>query len=206
MRARALAVLALCALAAGASAEDLSASARVAHLRRALQALAELGDGRLELEAELYQAARGRCGERLRAASLDCLLEVARATCAARGATCLAATDLMLVNLRGADELLDEPTRLRLLRRGGDYHRAVLEALRQRYGVLAAELALEDPAAAAEPPVSAAALAQFCARRDARPEPPRCPAPSATCVPSLPWQRCVAAVAWYVSTSKTESP
>jgi hypothetical protein len=190
-----------------ARAGGYTAEERVAYVRRALAALAALGAARDSLELELATAARQKCGGGTQTPRLACLLEQAEQLCRSPGrgdpATCAAAADVILVNLRGAGELVDEPTRVRLVRTAADYHAALLAELRRRYAALAAELVLEDPAASAEPPISAAAIDRFCAGRDHRPRPPRCDAASPTCVPSLSWQRCAAALAWFALAAPT---
>lgn len=221
----ALIVSTLFALASFARAGGYSAEERVAYVQRALSALAELaapeaagtagtaGSARDRLETELALAARKRCGGGAnQVPKLPCLLEVGAKLCqdgqdgkpaglSKTPETCAAAVDVMLVNLRSAGEFVDEATRVRLVRSATDYHAALLAELRKRYAALAAELVIEDPDATATLPASAASLDRFCARRDHRPKPPRCDQPSATCVPSLSWQRCVAALAWFVTSA-----
>ncbi len=187
-----------------ARAGGYSPEERVAFVQRALSALSALGDGRDRLEAALAAAARQRCGASgNQVPKLPCLLEVGAKLCGGGGygavETCSAAVDVMLVNLRSAGELVDEATRVRLVRGAADYHAALLGELRKRYAALASEWILEDPEAAASAPASAASLDRFCARRDHRHKPPRCDQPSETCVASLSWQRCVSALAWFVT-------
>jgi hypothetical protein len=185
-----------------AVAQRYATTARVGYVRRAIAALVELGAARDDLEQRLYQAVRASCGATSATPALMCALEAGRRSCLDQPASCRIAADVMLVNLRGSSDLLDEATRLRLVRGGGDYHRAVLAELQRRYAALAAELVLAEPDAARELPVSAAAVDRFCARRDLSPSPPRCAAPSPTCVPSLSWQRCVAAVIWFATAAE----
>lgn len=198
------ALLALLVAAAGARAGGYAPEQRAAHVQQALTALVALGEDRDRLETALAAAARQRCGATGdQVPKLPCLLEVGAQLC--RGGSyggaeaCAAAVDVMLVNLRSAGELVDEATRVRLVRGAADYHAALLAELRKRYAALAAEWLIEDPEAAAAAPASAPSLDRFCARRDYRPKPPRCDQPSETCVPSLSWQRCVAALAWFVT-------
>lgn len=196
------------------SSTSYAGDARTAYVARALTAMNSLGAAALRLETALSDAARKRCAARSdQPPRLPCLLELAQKTCAASAAeyggaeTCAAAADVILVNLRSAVDLLDEPTRVRLVRSSTDYHAAQLAALRLRYAALAAELVIQDPDASAEAPASPAAIDRFCAGRDHRPEPPRCNQPSPTCVPSLSWQRCTAALIWLVTTpSSTTAP
>lgn len=198
------ALLALLIMSAGARAGGYAPEQRAAHVQQALTALVALGADRDRLEVALATAARQRCGATgNQVPKLPCLLEVGAQLC--RGGsyggaeTCAAAVDVMLVNLRSAGDLVDEATRVRLVRGAADYHAALLVELRKRYAALAAEWILEDPEAGAVAPASAPSLDRFCARRDYRPKPPRCDQLSETCVPSLSWQRCVAALAWFVT-------
>jgi hypothetical protein len=157
---------------------------RVAYLAAALDAVRGLGDaGRAELERALYQGARDQCRAALGTPVIACTIDVATAACAARGnpAGCAAAADVILTNQRAETEWVDEPTRMQLIGAGTDYHGALLGELDVRYGALAAELALAEPA-----PLTGADLAaridRFCAGRDRGPD----------------WQRCAAALVWYV--------
>ncbi len=187
---------------------DAAALARVRAIAASLAALEASGDAGVALEAELATALRSRCGADPSAVSWSCALATGRAVCEARPtserARCAAAADVVLVNLRAANDWVDEATRVRLVRGATDYHRALLGELERRFAALAAELVLEERALTAELGAragagSAALLDRFCARRDYRPRPPRCQAAAATCVPPLSWQRCVAALVWSIS-------
>jgi hypothetical protein len=175
---------------------------RTAHLQRALDALRALGDaGGQALDRELHAAVRARCrptGSRPPATS--CMALAARGICDRRPdpAGCAAAADIVLTNQHAEPDLLDEATRLRLVRTSADYHAAVLGELRARSALLAAELALAAPQA------DAAAIDRFCVERDRAGS--ACDPRAALCVPSLPWQRCAAALIWFVSTSRGASP
>lgn len=193
---------------ADAGSGDAAALARVRAIAASLAALETSGDAGVALEAELATALRSRCGADPSAASWPCALATGRAVCEARPAnaraSCAAAADVVLVNLRAASDWVDEATRVRLVRGATDYHRALLSELERRFAALAAELVLEERTLAAElgeraGASSAAVLDRFCARRDYRPRPPRCQAAAATCVPPLSWQRCVAALVWAIS-------
>lgn len=204
----ALAVMAPLARAGAEGGVDRAAPERVRAVAAALAALAASGDAGVALEAELASALRQRCGADSSAASWSCAATVGRAVCEARPgaerARCAAAADVVLVNLRAANDWVDEATRVRLVRGASDYHRALLGELELRFAALAAELVLEERTLAAELPEregagSAAVLDRFCARRDYRPRPPRCNVPTATCVPPLSWPRCVAALVWMIT-------
>jgi hypothetical protein len=179
---------------------------RAAHVARALTAVRGLGaDGADELDRALYSAARSQCHADTARPTVTCLIEAARAVCAAPGAAggdrarCEAAADVAITNLRGQAALIDEATRIRLVRGSADYRAALAAELRRRYAVLAAELVLAGSAAALGSAASgdeARAIDELCAHRDRALH--ACEAQDAACVPSLPWSRCVAALVWFV--------
>ena len=173
------ALLVLVALAGVAHAD------RAAHLERALAQLA--ATDAFALDRALYDAIRTRCKT---PAATRCMIDVARAHCAARN--CLAAADVIITNQHAERELLDEQTRVRIVRTAADYHTGVLAELRTRYAILAAELALARPAPLA------AQIDQLCASRDqvAR----RCAPDAPACLGTIAYQRCAAALVWFVST------
>jgi hypothetical protein len=194
---------AICALAVAAALLGLTAGApaaeplpRVEHVTRALAAVRGLGpEGRDRLDRELYVAARARCrADTVATPAVACLIAAARAACAADAdrARCEAAADVVVTNLRASKALVDEGTRLRLVRGSADYRAALAQELRRRYAMLAAELVLHG----ASPAREAAAIDELCAQRDR--EIHACAAGDAACIPSLPWSRCVAALVWFV--------
>ena len=180
------AIVVIGALAAVAHAAP-AGEARVAHLAAALTEL-RAGDP-YALERELHEAIRLRC--RTGGATTSCMIGVARELCGKR--SCLAAADVIVTNQHAERDLVDEPTRMRLVRTSSDYHAAVLVELRARYAILAAELALARPAASL-----ALQIDRLCVERDqiAR----RCASDAAACLGSLPYQRCAAALVWFAST------
>lgn len=188
---RAASVCVLVAVAHAASyatprAGAVTREARIAHLEAALAELAATDP--VALERTVYDAIRTRCGAR---PAVRCMIDVAREACAARG--CLAAADVIVTNQHAERDLLDEPTRLRLVRTSSDYHAGVLAELRSRYVLLAAELALSPPDAHL-----ASRIDRLCVERDrvAR----RCAPGAAACLGSLAYPRCAAALVWFVRT------
>ncbi len=189
-----IAALVLALWPAGATAEPTYAeSARVAHLRAALDALAQLGPARAALEVELNDAVRTKCRVNTTRPTASCMIEVGRATCAAKRdrAACLAAADIMLTNQHAEAALLDDITRMRLVRGSTDYHAAALAEMRARQALLASELVLAPPA---EP---AARIDAFCVARDGQAH--ACEAGAKACVPSLAYQRCAAGLVWFLA-------
>jgi len=171
---------------------------RAAHVEAALAAVRALGPaGRDRLERALYDAARARCHADTARPSVACLIDAARATCAAEpdAARCEAAADVIVTNLRAAPALVDEATRVRLVRGSTDYRAALAGELLRRYAMLAAELALSG----APGDAGGAAIDELCAQRDRVLH--ACAPGDPACVPSLPWSRCVAALIWFVGGS-----
>jgi hypothetical protein len=172
---------------------------RAAYVARALAAVRGLGPaGSDELDRTLYGAARSQCHADTGTPTVKCLIDAARAACAAAGAgggdraRCEAAADVVVTNLRGQAQLIDDATRIRLVRGSADYRTALAAELRRRYAVLAGELVLAGSGGGDE----AAAIDALCAQRDRTLH--ACQPGDAACVPSLPWSRCVAALVWFV--------
>jgi hypothetical protein len=211
----ALALVGLCA-ATGTAAAD---PARTAYVARGLAAVRRLGPTKLDVLAhDMYAAARTQCRSDAGAPAIACLLDLANRTCNGAGRsdadapTCEAATDVIATNLRAANDWVDEATRARLVREATDYRTALAAKLHDRYAALASELVLADGeaaalaagAAGAPGPASApaggdaiaAAIDRLCAERDRVLH--ACRPGDATCVPSVPWSRCVAALVWFV--------
>jgi hypothetical protein len=168
------------ALAAPArSGSPYAADARVAYLREALDAVRGLGpDGRRALEDGLYTGARTRCRAALGPPTTACLLDLARSTCAG-DAGCERAADVVLVAILSENDLVDEATRIRLVGQSADYRAAMRAELHARRAALAAELVLAEPGGDDELP---ARIDRFCRTRERDPA----------------WQRCAAALVWYI--------
>jgi hypothetical protein len=166
------------------------ADSRADYVSRALAAVRDLGPARDTLDRDLYTASRARCHGDTTTPAAACLIDAATARCAGN-ADCTAAADVIITNLRSTPFFLDDVTRARLVRSSTDYRAAVASELRRRYAALAAELALAGPS-----PDDGAAIDQLCRTRDRAIH--ACAPNDATCVPSLAWSRCVAALVWYV--------
>jgi hypothetical protein len=163
-----------------------SAHAEPAYVARALAAVHALPQARrASLEHDVYEATRTRCHADT---SARCFADAAASVC--HGDTECAAADVIAANTRAANDWIDEATRAQLVRGSADYRVALAGELHRRYGALASELALAGGAAAAP------ALDQFCRDRDRTVH--ACTGDDATCVPSLPWSRCIAALIWYI--------
>lgn len=196
----ALAAFAALVAFAGAAGDAAAESGHAAYVSRALTAVRALGPaGRDELARALYSAARSQCHADAAVPPAACLVDAGRAACAraADRASCEAAADVVAANLRGQNALVDEATRIRLVRGSADYRAALAAELRRRYAVLAAELVLAGPRAAPGAGDEAQAIDELCLRRDSALH--ACQAGDAACVPSLPWSRCVAALVWFVA-------
>jgi hypothetical protein len=165
---------------------------RVGHLALALDAVHGLGPaGRDQLARDLYDASRTRCHADVATPTTACLVEAARALC--RDDSCKAAADVIVANLRASPDWIDEATRAKLVRSSADYRAALFGELQHRFGALAAELALANGR-------DAAAIDKLCRERDRAVH--ACRDDDPTCVPSLPWSRCAAALVWFVGSAK----
>ncbi len=168
----------------GQAAADHGRPHRVAYLSRAVDAVRHLGsDGRGALADAMQTGARRRCRSDRGEPSIGCLIDLARTHCESQPPTsraaCHLAADVAVTNLLSESELVDEATRVRFVNRGGDYRAAMRAELRVRYAALAADFALAEPGAAGDLP---ARIDRFCARPDRE----------------LAWQRCAAALVWYI--------
>jgi hypothetical protein len=164
----------------------------VATISRALSAVRDLGAARRsQLERDIYQAARTRCHADRAQPAPPCLATAAAALCDG-DASCEAAADVVATNTRAESDWIDEATRARLVSLSGDYRVAVNAELRHRFAALAAELALAGGR-------DAAAIDRLCRDRDRVVH--VCHGDDPTCVPSLPWSRCVAALVWFVGSA-----
>jgi hypothetical protein len=182
-----LAVVIVIAIVAGRAGAD--SFDRVGYVTRSLAAVQQLGAaGRDKLELDLYTAARTSCRAGSATPSIECLVEAATKRCKG-DATCAAAADIVATNMRATNDWLDEPTRVRILRTSTDYRAALAAELRKRNAVLAAELALGGRA-------DGASIDRFCRDRDRSVH--VCEVGDPSCVPSVPWSRCVAALVWFV--------
>lgn len=194
MRSHAVMVLALVLLGRTVAAGPYARGTRVAHLERALAGLRALGDERTALEHELHEATRTKCGAT--APTTSCAREQALAVCASKPSRddCLAAADVIVTNQHAANALVDELTRVKLVRTSTDYHAALAAELHALFALLAAEFALAVPGRDADLP---ARIDRFCSERDRAVH--RCAPGARACVPSLAWQRCAAGLTWYIA-------
>jgi hypothetical protein len=197
---------------------------RVAHLAAAVDGMTAMGDaGRRAFEIAIYESVRAKCRPGNRAAPIACLIASARDVCAgkassaktssgaqganaavtAAGDRCLAVADVIITNQHAEKSVLDEATRMRLVRESADYHLAVIAAMEARWAVLAAELALVAPEG-----TMAERIDQVCRERDRKVRP--CSAAEAngltaksggapTCVGTIAYQRCVAGLVWFTT-------
>ncbi len=174
----------LLALGGAAAADTYARPSRVAYLARALEAVRRLGvEGRSDLAGALQTGARRRCRADRGEPSIACLIDLARAHCEAqphaRRAACHLAADVVVANLLSESELVDEATRVRFVNQGGDFRAAMRAELLVQYAALAAEFGLAEPGADIDLP---ARIDSFCARPER----------------ALAWQRCAAALVWYI--------
>ncbi|MGE0398083.1 MAG: hypothetical protein AB7T06_15385 [Kofleriaceae bacterium] len=196
---------------------------RVAHLAAAIDGMTAMGDaGRRAFEIAIYDAVRAKCRPGNRAAPIACLVAAARDVCAgtvasganagtadaakaiaSAGDRCLAVADVIVTNQHAEKSMLDEATRMRLVRESADYHLAVIDAMEARWAVLAAELALVAPEG-----TMAERIDQVCRERDREVRP--CSVAEGNgmtansggvpvCVGTIAYQRCAAGLVWFTS-------
>lgn len=167
---------------AGQSEGPPSRAARVARQLQALETTPE--QTRESLRHQLLGRARASCGANVSLPPLACLEAEADKTCSPRAdqTRCLLIADLVWVNYLARDEWLGPNRRRSIIERGGDV-RAALEAATQRaYARLAADFALGGKGQLP------AAIDGYCLEGRAK-------------VRVLPWNRCVAALVWYIGTN-----
>lgn len=203
---------------------------RVAHLASAVDGMTAMGDaGRRAVESAIYDAVRAKCRPGNRAAPITCLIAAARDVCggkpaptkgvsptsagagaavASAGDKCLAVADVIVTNQHAEKSMLDEATRMRLVREAADYHQAVIAAMEARWAVLAAELALVAPDG-----TLAERIDHVCRERDRQVRP--CSVAEGngmaansggvpTCVGTIAYQRCAAGLVWFTSGPRTK--
>ena len=180
--------------------------AHIDYVAQVLEAVRTRGpEGRAALERDLYTAARTQCRSGALPPAVDCLVTAARDVC--RGDYhCELAADVIVENLRAANDWVDAQTRARLVRESTDYRAALAGELHKRYAALAAELVLAETFDAgtqvgantgtAASRAQAAAIDHLCATRDRAVH--ACTGGDTACVPSIAWSRCVAALVWFV--------
>lgn len=159
------------------SEEEYAAAPRVEYLGRALAAVQELGaEGRAALEKEMDEGVRRTCRADAQMPTIACQIELAKTVCAGRGEACLLAADVISTNRRSENEFVDEAKRVEILGASADFRVGLREELDRRYAALAADLALTSGADLA------VRIDRLCSRRETDPS----------------WQRCAAALIWYI--------
>lgn len=195
IRRLAIALMALL-VASPAAAGPYADPARAAGIDAALEAVRSWPLARTRILNEaLRLGARTECKAGTGAPPVACLIEVAAAHCAARPVEeqgdCRLIADLLVTNMLGAGELVDRARRIELMSRSDDFRAAMDAELDQRYAELAAELVLDRGASALSEP--GPAIDAFCVAR-ARTH-------------AMAWQRCVAALVFYIGTTdRAEEP
>lgn len=141
------------------------------------------------IENAVYVASRSRCRAAFGTPTVGCVIDAARDSCRGESeserAGCVSIADVAATNLLGETQLVGNRARFSLMNAGGDFREAMRGELRRRYALLAAEYAISSEF---DPDAPRAGLDAFCVEvgqtRD------------------LPWQRCVAALAWYMGTER----
>lgn len=162
--------------------------ARVAYLGRTLADLQ--GADRTWLADHrryLYDQSRGACSSAFDDVRLSCLLRAARARCDARPPAarpaCHRVSDVIVTNRQSEGDFVSNRRRYDLMRRGGSFTGALLAELSDRYAELTVEFTLSPHFT--DPRAPAAGVSRFCAARAGASD--------------LSWQRCAAAILWYIA-------
>lgn len=162
--------------------------ARIAYLGAQLEAIRATGAADLAtLADEIYQGGRSKCQTASTRLRIACLIELGREVCALRpGTRCMLIADVIVTNLLGENQFVDREARFEIMSAADDFRPALVHELRARYAALVTEMVVSRELAAA--PDLNAGIDRFCiAYGHAR---------------ELPWQRCVAAIIWYVGTEE----
>lgn len=166
-------------------------AARIAYLGAQLEAIRTSSAADLTaLEDEIYQGGRSKCQTASTRLRITCLIELGRETCALRPeagrARCRLLADVIVTNLLGENQFVDREARFEIMSAADDFRPALIRELRARYAVLVTEMVVSRELGAA--PDLNTGIDRFCiAYGHAR---------------ELPWQRCVAAIIWYVGTEE----
>lgn len=224
----AVVVVVLCTASAAPAEGTYAGETRISHLDAAIAGMTAMGDaGRRAFDIAIYDAMRARCKPGNRAAPTACLIATARDVCAGKatakeatviaaardaiakaGDRCLAVADVVITNQHSEKSMLDETTRMRLVRESADYHLAVIAAMEARWAVLASELALISPSGSL-----AARIDQLCRQRDREVRPCSTADANGTaansggkpaCVGTIAYQRCAAGLVWFTSGPRTK--
>lgn len=163
--------------------------ARVAYIGGALAAIDRLGPAGLDARyREVLQGSRSVCRADFAEPTLSCMLGMAQDQCAAlpadQRADCQVMSDVIVTNMLGEKEFISDAERLGLMNEGDNFRNALLVMLRDRYAPLVTGLALSPGFHSGEG--LAPAIDEFCEVY--------------TSTRYLVWQRCVAAILWYIGT------
>ncbi len=162
-------------------------------LLRAVEAMPQ--QQRTDLTRELRIGARGKCRAGFSTPDVRCVLEVARATCAAKQASarpaCRLVADVAVANFLAEKQWIDKKTRVSIMNDSDDFQAGMRRELRARYAGLVAGLTMMrgfDRGAGL-----AASIDKYCVARAKR--------------RVLTWSRCVAAIVWYIAAAPaTKAP
>ncbi len=202
-----LGLVGLLGLAAGTEPAALGSPATPDHQRRqtiqaTLEALKSIdARERADTYNYLYAVERNQCQAPLRSLKIGCLLEAARRNCRQRRGParrrCRLVSDVIVANRFSEPRFLPRSVRYRIMNEHRNYRTELLAELRRRYARLVTGLYLDASLAVGAPPeVLAQAIDTYCldvAGRRRR----------------LSWSHCVAAVVWFIGTSRgeeTETP
>jgi hypothetical protein len=168
------------------------ADLRVAHIERALTALAETPASTVQQAADYARSlARGGCSAGAQRLRVECLMVAAQRYCRDLGgseaARCGAYMDIIVSNLLADERLIPIDRRYQIVRENADYRGALAAELRRIQGELAVDFRLRtgDPRGTAD---TAANIDRYClATADDT---------------KFSYQTCVSSLVWYIEKAK----
>ncbi len=178
----------ICALALGSTslaAAGYDESTRITLIESAFHELERSPDQARDLREEIRSQTRIRCQGKNKTLVVRCAVEVGRQQCEGKGSACLALADVILTNGFGEDSFVTDAERYAILNRAENFRAELDKFLVGRYAELATELALENAH-----DQGATMIDKFCLKVAKRNR--------------LPWQRCVAALVWFIGTENKQ--
>lgn len=185
---RALVVVCALAVAGAAAAEETyRATERVAYLERALAALrATPADALAQAVHYAEVMSRSSCASEVERLEVECLMTASRQYCKKRGGDaqrCAVALDVIVAKLLGDAQLISTEQRYQIMSRSKDYRRELERESRRLAGALAVDFRLRMGEAASDAEL-AQKLDRYCL--------------AASDDNAIPWQSCVASLAWFI--------
>ena len=187
---RALSLVVLCALAAGAGADETHrAEARVAWLEHALAALRATPPAALAQASDYaHVMSRSSCASAVERLKVECLMTASRQYCRKKGAEserCQLDMDVIVATLLGDAQQISTEKRYQIMTHYKDYRRELARESRRLAGALAVDFRLRMGESGNDAAV-ARDIDRYCvASGDEN---------------ALPWQSCAASLVWFIAT------